>query len=132
MAVKKQLAHAVGRRKTAVARVYLLQGSGVVTVNGRKFEDYFPIAEQRNELVSPLKTTGILTDFDVVVRVAGGGVNGQVGAVVHGLSRAICEYDSKYRSVLKPLSFLTRDSRMVERKKYGKRGARRSFQFSKR
>jgi small subunit ribosomal protein S9 len=121
-----------GRRKTAVARVRIASGSGKITVNGRKFETYFPLETQRGVVSQPLTLTGTADKLDVRVNVNGGGPNGQAGAVRHGISRALLEFDATLRPALKAEGFLTRDSRMKERKKYGQPGARKRFQFSKR
>ena len=124
--------HAIGRRKEAVARVYLRPGSGAFVVNDRPFEKYFPNDVLKMVIRQPLQLTESAEKFDIVARVAGGGSAGQAGAIRHGLSKALTYYEPALRPVLKPHGFLTRDSRVVERKKYGKAKARRSFQFSKR
>ncbi len=121
-----------GRRKTAVARVRLAPGSGKITVNGRTFENYFPTEVQRAVVVQPLTLTETAAKFDVHVNVAGGGPDGQAGAVRHGISRALLKVDTNLRPALKAEGLLTRDPRMKERKKYGQPGARKRFQFSKR
>jgi small subunit ribosomal protein S9 len=121
-----------GRRKTSVARVRLASGSGKITVNGRAFENYFPMEIQRGVVSQPLTLTGTADKLDVRVNVSGGGPIGQAGAVRHGISRALLEFDAKLRPALKAEGLLTRDSRMKERKKYGQPGARKRFQFSKR
>jgi small subunit ribosomal protein S9 len=121
-----------GRRKTAVARVRLAAGSGKVTINGRALEVYFPVETQRMHLMQPLVITESVAKFDVRVNVAGGGPNGQAGAVCHGIARALIEADANLRPTLKAKGLLTRDPRMKERKKYGQPGARKRFQFSKR
>ena len=121
-----------GRRKTSVARVRLASGSGKITVNGRAFENYFPMEIQRGVVTQPLTVTGTMEKLDVRVNVAGGGPIGQAGAVRHGISRALLEFDAALRPALKAEGFLTRDSRAKERKKYGQPGARKRFQFSKR
>jgi small subunit ribosomal protein S9 len=121
-----------GRRKTAVARVRLRAGTGVITVNGRPLEQYFPVETDRLNVVEPLETTGHRTDMDVIVRVSGGGPTGQSNAIRMGISRALCAVDSETFPTLRGGGFLTRDSRMKERKHYGLRGARRGTQFSKR
>ncbi|MGF1533052.1 MAG: 30S ribosomal protein S9 [Bernardetiaceae bacterium] len=123
---------ALGRRKKSVARVYMAPGEGTITVNGRTFEDYFPTEVLRMTVARPLEITDKANAFDLTVRVHGGGIKGQAEAVRLGISRALLEVDQTYRSSLKPEGFLTRDPRMVERKKYGRRKARRRFQFSKR
>jgi small subunit ribosomal protein S9 len=121
-----------GRRKTSVARVRLAPGSGKITVNGRPIENYFLLETQRTLLTQPLTITESLTKFDVRVNVAGGGPQGQAGAVRHGIARALLKADLTYRPTLKAQGLLTRDPRMKERKKYGQPGARKRFQFSKR
>jgi small subunit ribosomal protein S9 len=123
---------ATGRRKTAIARVRLTQGKGVITVNGRKFEEYFPTTDIRLLVEAPFKTLEAAGKFNVVALCEGGGPVGQAGALRHGISRALLEVDENYRPLLKKAGFLTRDPRMKERKKPGQPGARRRFQFSKR
>ena len=122
----------VGRRKTAVARVYLTPGNGKVTVNGREFESYFPESFDRQEVLSPLKTVEMSDRFDIHATVAGGGRAGQAGAVRHGIARALVDIDDALKSPLRRGGHVTRDPRMVERKKYGQKKARKRFQFSKR
>ncbi len=124
--------NAVGRRKEAVARVYLSKGTGNITVNNKEYKNYFPIMYLQNQVELPLKTIEAMDQFDVVVNVQGGGPKGQAEAIKMGLSRALCEVNAEYRPMLKKQHLLTRDSRSVERKKFGKAKARRSFQFSKR
>ncbi len=124
--------HAVGRRKESVARVYLRPGTGTVSVNGRKFEDYFPNDVLKMVIRQPLQLTETAEKFDVVASVDGGGVAGQAGAIRHGIARALCLFNLELRPTLKKAGLLVRDSRMKERKKYGQRGARARFQFSKR
>ena len=124
--------YATGKRKNAVARVWIKPGSGKVVVNGRAIEAYFARPVLRMLLNQPLVAAGRADQYDVTVTVDGGGLSGQAGAVRHGLSKALTYYEPELRSVLKKGGFLTRDSRVVERKKYGKAKARRSFQFSKR
>jgi small subunit ribosomal protein S9 len=121
-----------GRRKTAVARVRLESGTGKIVVNGRSFENYFPLETQRVTASQPLTVTGTADKYDAQITVAGGGPNGQAGAVRHGLARALLTVDANFRSTLKAEGFLTRDPRMRERKKYGQPGARKRFQYSKR
>lgn len=121
-----------GRRKTAVARVYLRTGSGKVVVNGRQLGDYFAAEDLAREVVEPLDVTDNLTAYDVLIRVSGGGPHGQAGACRHGLARALVGHDETNRRALRANGMLTRDRRMVERKKYGQPKARRRFQFSKR
>ncbi len=121
-----------GRRKTAIARVRLASGTGKITVNGRPFENYFPVETLRGMAAQPLTVTGTAGKLDVRVNVSGGGPNGQAGAVRHGISRALLQFDANLRPTLKAEGFLTRDPRMRERKKYGQPGARKRYQFSKR
>ena len=123
---------AVGRRKEAVARVRLRPGSGKFSINGRELPDYFPRETHRIAILNPLKITNTLNKFDVVANIDGGGPTGQAGALRHGISRALLLADGDLRKALKAEGFLTRDPRAKERKKYGKKRARRSFQFSKR
>ncbi len=125
-------AYATGKRKDAVARVWIKPGSGKVTVNGREMNVYFARPVLQMILRQPFTVAGVSDQFDVVATVKGGGLSGQAGAVKHGISKALQLYDPTLRAPLKAAGFLTRDSRVVERKKYGKRKARRSFQFSKR
>jgi small subunit ribosomal protein S9 len=124
--------YATGRRKSAVARVYMKEGSGVLTVNKRDFDDYFPRESLKMIIRQPFEVVGKNNQFDCYVNVCGGGISGQAGAVKHAISRALQEYDADLRSVLKKEGFLTRDPRSKERKKYGQPGARKRFQFSKR
>ena len=121
-----------GKRKTSVARVILRPGDGATWFNGRPLEEYFPRALHRTMVLAPLKVAGAEGTYDLRVRVHGGGPSGQAGAVRHGLSKALTNYEPDLRPVLKKGGFLTRDPRVVERKKYGRAKARRSFQFSKR
>ena len=121
-----------GRRKTAIARVRLASGNGKITVNGRAFENYFPLETLRSTAAQPLTLTGNTEKFDVRINVTGGGPNGQAGAVRHGIARALIRADATLRAALKAEGLLTRDSRMKERKKYGQPGARKRFQYSKR
>ncbi|MDV7340432.1 30S ribosomal protein S9 [Terasakiella sp. A23] len=125
-------AYATGRRKNAIARVWVKPGSGKITINGRDVENYFARPVLRMILNQTFEVTEREGQFDVVATVTGGGLSGQAGAVRHGLSRALQNYEPALRPALKAAGFLTRDSRVVERKKYGKAKARRSFQFSKR
>ena len=125
-------AYATGKRKDAVARVWIKPGSGKIEVNGKSFETYFARPVLRMILQQPLGITSRVGQYDLLVNVCGGGLSGQAGAVRHGLSKALTYYEPELRTVLKKEGFLTRDSRVVERKKYGKKKARRSFQFSKR
>jgi small subunit ribosomal protein S9 len=123
---------AVGRRKESVARVYLRPGNGTFTVNDRTFENYFPNDVLKMVIRQPLQITEMVDKFDVVALVDGGGNAGQAGAIRHGIARALCIFNTELRKSLKKAGLLTRDSRMKERKKYGQRGARARFQFSKR
>jgi len=125
-------AYATGKRKNAVARVWIKPGKGQITINGRDQEIYFARPVLRMMIAQPLELTDRAGQFDVTVTVEGSGLSGQAGAISHGLSKALTYYEPGLRSVLKPHGLLTRDSRVVERKKYGKAKARRSFQFSKR
>ena len=128
----KNLALGTGRRKTAVARVFLREGNGDIKVNGKKVDDYFGNPSFVYVVKQPLAVTDTETKYDIMINVKGGGPSGQAGACRHGIARALVTYDETNRKSLKANGFLTRDPRMVERKKYGKRGARRKFQFSKR
>lgn len=128
----ENLAVATGRRKTAVARVFLRQGTGTITVNEKALDAYFPTPILASMVKSPLKVTSNEERFDAVVTVVGGGPSGQAEACRHALARALTKQDEANRSSLRASGFLRRDPRMVERKKYGQRGARRRFQFSKR
>ena len=128
----KGRAYATGKRKNAVARVWLKPGSGRFTINGRPSDTYFARPVLRMMIAQPFGVTQRLGQFDIVCTVTGGGLSGQAGAVRHGISKALTYYEPGLRGVLKAGGFLTRDSRVVERKKYGRRKARRSFQFSKR
>ena len=121
-----------GRRKSSVARVFMTPGTGVITVNGRTLEDYLPQATLRMEVNAPLVLTETKDQFDIKINVYGGGYAGQAGAMRHGIARALLEASADYRPALKKAGFLTRDSRMKERKKYGLKGARRAPQYSKR
>jgi small subunit ribosomal protein S9 len=123
---------ATGKRKSAIARVYLRPGNGRITVNQREFEDYFPMETTRNLVRKPLQLVEAGSEFDILVNVRGGGLEGQAGAVKHALSRALAVFNSELRPILKKAGFLTRDARIKERKKYGLRGARRGCQYSKR
>ncbi|MBP5638139.1 MAG: 30S ribosomal protein S9 [Victivallales bacterium] len=132
MTEAKEVYIAVGRRKSASARVRLIPGTGKVTVNKRDFEDYFPLEQIRGYAVKPLELTGKQADFDVVANITGGGSIGQAGALRHGIARALEKFNGEFRPVLKAAGMLTRDSREKERKKPGRPGARKRFQFSKR
>jgi small subunit ribosomal protein S9 len=124
--------YATGRRKRATARVFLKAGSGVISVNGRAFEEYFPVASSQLIVQQPLAAVECVGRFDLYITVCGGGPAGQAGAVRHGIARALEQFDPSYRPTLKKAGFLTRDAREKERKKYGQRGARARFQYSKR
>jgi small subunit ribosomal protein S9 len=124
--------YGTGRRKTSIARVFLRPGSGKITVNGRAFEDYFVTEQQRIAAKRVLVATDLAATFDVLTTVKGGGVTAQADAVKMGTARALLEYNIELRASLKEQGFLTRDARMKERKKYGQKGARKRFQFSKR
>ena len=133
MATKKKVTYVgTGRRKQAVARVFMTPGTGVVTVNGRTLEEYLPQATLRMVVNSPLVLTETKEQFDIKINVAGGGYTGQAGAMRHGIARALLEASADYRPALKKAGYLTRNSREKERKKYGLKGARRAPQFSKR
>ncbi len=124
--------YGTGRRKTSVARVYLRPGSGKIVVNRRDFDEYFPNQVLKMVIRQPLLLTETADKFDILVNVDGGGPSGQAGAIRHGISRALLEYNGELRPQLKAVGFLTRDARKVERKKYGQPKARKRFQFSKR
>jgi len=124
--------HATGKRKSAVARVYMRPGNGSILVNQRQFEEYFPLETTRNLVRQPLRLVNLGPDLDILVNVQGGGLEGQAGAVKHALSRALVTFNPELRPLLKKAGFLTRDPRIKERKKYGRRGARRGCQYSKR
>lgn len=124
--------NAVGRRKEAVARVYLSKGTGNITVNGKEYKQYFPLMYLQNQVELPTKTLELNDSFDFVVNVQGGGPKGQAEAIKLAIARVLCEVNPEYRPALKKEGLMTRDDRSVERKKFGKRKARRSFQFSKR
>ena len=128
----KNLAIGTGRRKTAVARVFVRDGSGKIVINGKEPKDYFITDEQVQIVRQPLLVTSNDNKYDILITVEGGGMNGQAAACLHGISRALVQIDQDSRTALKANGYLTRDSRMPERKKYGQRGARRRFQFSKR
>ncbi len=124
--------YGTGRRKSSVARVFLRPGTGVYKVNGKAFDQYFVTDAQRIEAKSPLVLTETANTFDLVANCSGGGINGQAGAMKMGIARALLEFNPELRGKVKAEGFLTRDSRMKERKKYGQKGARKRFQFSKR
>ena len=124
--------YGTGRRKNAVARVYVRPGKGEITINNREFENYFPNEALRMIIRQPLNLTESSGKFDILVNVVGGGISGQAGAVRHGITRALLEYNADLRPTLKKAGLITRDPRKKERKKYGQKGARARFQFSKR
>ncbi len=128
----KDSKYATGRRKTSIAKVWLKKGSGKIYVNGKNYEDYFKRPIHKMQLLRPFDIIDQSTSYDVRCNVKGGGLTGQVGAMVHGISKALLMFDSELKTTLKKEKLTTRDSRSVERKKYGHRKARRSFQFSKR
>ena len=128
----KNIAIGTGRRKTSIARVFVREGSGKIVINGKDSKDYFNTEEQTKLIHQPLLVTSNDSKFDIVITVVGGGLNGQSAACAHGIARALLQIDPDCRTSLKSNGYLTRDSRMVERKKYGQKGARRRFQFSKR
>ena len=127
-----EVIHKIGRRKTAVARVYVAKGKGNITINKKDMTDYFPTATLQYKVNQPLVMTNNDGNFDITVNVYGGGITGQAEAIRLALSRAMCEVDAENRLILKPEGLLTRDPRMVERKKFGQKKARKKFQFSKR
>lgn len=129
---KENVFYATGKRKTAIARTWLLPGNGEITVNGRPLEEYFKLGEARTVLAEPLVLTNSQDVYNVRIHVRGGGINGQAGAIRHGITRALMLADPERRQVLKRAGFVKRDDRVKERKKYGQRGARARFQFSKR
>ena len=128
----KDSKYATGRRKTSIAKVWLKKGSGKIYVNGKMMNDYFKRPVHQIIVTRPLQVSNVLSNYDVKCSVKGGGLSGQAGAIIHGLSRALVYFDENLKKVLKKEKLTTRDSRVVERKKYGHRKARRSFQFSKR
>ncbi len=128
----EQKFYATGRRKTSVARVWMKPGSGAITINKSTIDEYFGRETSKMVVRQPLELTNYVGKLDVYVNVCGGGASGQAGAIKHGITRALLEVDPELRAVLKKAGFITRDSRAKERKKYGRRAARRSFQFSKR
>ena len=127
-----EVIHKIGRRKAAVARVYLSKGKGKITINKKELDTYFPTATLKYKVNQPLVMTNNENSFDIIVNVFGGGITGQAEAIRLALSRAMCELDEENRGILKPEGLLTRDPRMVERKKFGQKKARKKFQFSKR
>ena len=128
----KDSKYATGRRKTSIAKIWLKKGSGKIYINGKDYQEYFKRANHKMQLLRPFEILNQATTYDVRCSVKGGGLTGQVGAMVHGISKALVQFDSNSKATLKKEKLTTRDSRAVERKKYGRRKARRSFQFSKR
>jgi len=124
--------HKIGRRKTAVARVYISEGKGGITVNKKSYDNYFTTESLKYKVLQPLNLTDNLTSFDITAKVFGGGITGQAEAIRLAITRALVSMDEEHRAVLKPEGLLTRDPRMVERKKFGQKKARKKFQFSKR
>jgi small subunit ribosomal protein S9 len=124
--------YATGKRKNAIARTWIAPGKGQITINGRTLEDYFRVYTAKTIISQPLVLTNNKDKFDITVKVIGGGIMGQAGAIRHGITKALIEYDSELRSALKKAGFVRRDPREKERKKYGQKGARARFQFSKR
>ena len=127
-----EVIHKIGRRKTAVARIYMKEGSGKITINKRDLANYFTTPTLQYKVKQPFALLGLEDAYDLNINVYGGGMNGQASACLHGISRALLQIDPDCRTSLKANGYLTRDSRMVERKKFGQKGARRRFQFSKR
>ena len=127
-----EMINAIGRRKASVARVYMVKGNGKISVNGKDYKDYFPQANIQMKVEDPLKTVDVAKEYDIKINVNGGGFKGQAEAIRMAISRALVKVNEDFRSPLKVKKFLTRDARVVERKKYGKPKARKSFQFSKR
>ncbi|CAA6828932.1 MAG: SSU ribosomal protein S9p (S16e) [uncultured Aureispira sp.] len=127
-----EIINGLGRRKAAVARVYLRQGTGNVVINSKDYKDYFPVEHVQGKVLEPLTVVDVLSIYDIKVNVKGGGVKGQAEAVRLGIARALCKINEEFREPLKAAKLLSRDSRVVERKKYGQPKARKSFQFSKR
>lgn len=127
-----EIIHKIGRRKTAVARVYLSEGKGEVTINDRKLDNYFTTETLKYKVLQPLSLTENVSNYDIKAKVFGGGITGQAEAIRLAITRALVEINEEFRSVLKPEGLLTRDPRMVERKKFGQKKARKKFQFSKR
>jgi|TARA_B110000263_G_scaffold118318_1_gene103128 small subunit ribosomal protein S9 len=127
-----EVIHKIGRRKTSVARAYLSKGKGVYSINGKSLEEYFPTALLQYKINQPFTLTETLSSYNVKVNVYGGGINGQAESIRLAISRALCEINEEYRPMLKKEGLMTRDPRMVERKKFGQKKARKKFQFSKR
>jgi small subunit ribosomal protein S9 len=129
---QENVIYATGKRKSAIARTWIKPGSGEITINNRPLDDFFKVPTAKTILRQPLALTNTLDKFDIRVRVGGGGISGQAGAIRHGITRALIQYDPELRPALKKAGFVKRDPRTKERKKYGQRGARARFQFSKR
>jgi small subunit ribosomal protein S9 len=127
-----EIINTIGRRKTAVARIYVKEGQGKITVNDRDYKEYFPTPILQFKVVEPFKVTNTMGQYDLQVNLDGGGVRGQAEALAHALSRALVKINEEYKPLLKAKGFMTRDPRMVERKKFGQKKARKRFQFSKR
>ena len=128
----EKIFYATGKRKTAIARIWMRPGSGKITVNEREVDRYFPIDTARVMIYQPFELTGTMGQYDVAINVQGGGIKGQAGAIRHGITRALLTVKDEFREVLKKAGLITRDSRIKERKKYGQKGARKRFQYSKR
>jgi small subunit ribosomal protein S9 len=124
--------YATGKRKSSIARIWMRPGNGKITVNDRELDNYFPVETAKVMVFQPFELTGTLGQFDLAINVRGGGIKGQAGAVRHGITRALLTVKDEFRDVLKKAGLITRDSRIKERKKYGQKGARKRFQFSKR
>ncbi len=129
---EKIVFYGTGRRKSSIARVHLVEGTGIITINGKNIDEYFGLETLKVIVKQPLNATNTLSKYDVVAKVTGGGFTGQAGAIRHGVARALLEANSEFRPILKSNGFLTRDPRMKERKKYGLKKARKAPQFSKR
>ena len=129
---KENVYYATGKRKTAIARTWLKPGNGEIVINNRSADDYFTIQTAKTIMTQPLVLTNTLKSYDIKVRVIGGGISGQAGAIRHGITKALLQINPDFRPLLKKAGFVTRDSRVKERKKYGQRGARARYQFSKR
>ncbi|MGD9210383.1 MAG: 30S ribosomal protein S9 [Desulfobacteraceae bacterium] len=129
---KENVYYATGKRKNAIARTWLTPGTGQISINDRSMEDFFKVGTAKTIMRQPLTLTNNLESFDIKIRVIGGGISGQAGAIRHGITKALIQFDPELRSVLKKAGFVKRDPRTKERKKYGQKGARARFQFSKR
>jgi len=128
----EKIFYATGKRKSSIARIWMQPGNGKITVNDRELDNYFPVETAKVMVFQPFELTGTLGQFDLAINVRGGGIKGQAGAVRHGITRALLTVKDEFRVVLKKAGLITRDSRIKERKKYGQKGARKRFQFSKR